>query len=122
MCKAQDRYLYAIRVLQDRYLCVRSVDVAHYLGLTPASVSVSVRKMRDDGLIEVEPDGNLQFTPTGKSRVGFLSERVSFFRKLLSDCGVEPGQAHRDAISFSWEMSEPSYMAFKALYGSTVNA
>ena len=37
---AADRYLYAVQILKERYLCVRSVDLAHYLGISKASVSV----------------------------------------------------------------------------------
>ena len=56
MTQAADRNLYAVQVLKDRYLCVRSVDLAHYLGISKASVSTFIRQMRQQGLIEVEPD------------------------------------------------------------------
>lgn len=116
MSKTFDRYLYAIGMLKEKYLCVRAVDVAHCLGVSKASVSIAVRQLRDHGLIDVEPDGNLLFTATGKNRSDWLGERVSFFRQLLSDAGVEPSQALRDAISFSWEMSEAAFEAFRRLY------
>ena len=116
MSKTFDRYLYAIGMLKEKYLCVRAVDVAHCLGVSKASVSIAVRQLRDHGLIDVEPDGNLLFTATGKNRSDWLGERVSFFRQLLTDAGVEPSQALRDAISFSWEMSEAAFVAFRRLY------
>lgn len=115
MSKSFDRYLYAIGMLKEKYLCVRAVDVAHCLGVSKASVSIAVRQLRDQGLIDVEPDGNLLFTATGKSRSDSLGERVSFFRQLLTDAGVEPSQALQDAISFGWEMSEVSFEAFRAM-------
>ena len=115
MSKAFDRYLYAFGMLKEKYLCVRAVDVAHCLGVSKASVSVVIRQLRDQGLIDVEPDGNLLFTAMGKNRCDQLGERVSFFRQLLTDAGVEPSQALRDAVSFSWEMSEASFEAFQAM-------
>ena len=115
MSKTFDRYLYAIGMLKEKYLCVRAVDVAHCLGVSKASVSIAVRQLRDHGLIDVEPDGNLLFAVTGKNRSDQLGERVSFFRQLLTDAGVEPSQALRDAISFSWRMSEESFEAFRAM-------
>lgn len=115
MSKTLDRYLYAIRTLKEKYLCVRAVDVAHYLGLSKASVSIAIRQMKDQGLIEVEPDGNLFFTALGQTRSDLLESRVRFFQQLLADAGVEPAQALQDAISFSWEMSEASFEAFRAL-------
>ena len=59
MSSTLDRYLFAIRILKDQYVCVRAVDVAHYLRISKPSVSTSIRQMREQGLIEVEQDGNL---------------------------------------------------------------
>ncbi len=115
MSQSLDRYLYTIRTLHDRYMCVRSVDVAHYLGISKASVSTAVRLLRERGLIVVEEDGNLVLTDLSKARAERLNKRVMFFQQWLTSAGVESSQALRDAISFSWEMSETSYEAFKAM-------
>lgn len=115
MTQAADRYLYAVQVLKDRYLCVRSVDLAHYLGISKASVSAFIRQMRQQGLIEVEPDGNLLLTEKGRQQVQARGVRIEFFRQLLMDAGVCPDVALRDAISFSWRMSEESFEAFRAM-------
>ena len=64
-------------------------------------------------MIEAEPDGNLLFTPLGRERVDLLTGRVAFFQQILTGAGVDPSQALRDAVSFSWEMSEASYKAFQ---------
>ena len=115
MSQAADRYLYAVRALKDRYLCVRSVDLAQYLGISKASVSTFIRQMRQQGLIEVEPDGNLLLTEKGRQQVAALGVRIEFFRQLLMDAGVHPDVALRDAISFGWKMSEASFEAFRAM-------
>ena len=47
MSRSLDRYLYAIRTLKEKYLCVRTVDVSHYLGLSKASVSIALRQLRE---------------------------------------------------------------------------
>ena len=115
MSRAFDRYLYAIRRLKEKYLCVRAVDVAHFLDVSKASVSTAVRQMRDQGLIDAEPDGNLFFTALGQERSDWLEDRISFFHRLLTDAGVESSQALRDALSFSWEMSDASFEAFRSM-------
>ena len=116
MSRAFNRYLYAIRALKEKYLCVRAVDVAHYLGFSKASVSITLRQMRDQGLIETEPDGNLLLTESGETRSAHLDARVRFFHQLLTEAGVESSRALQDAISFSWEMSETAFEAFRRLY------
>ena len=119
MSRAFDRYLYAVRALKEKYLCVRAVDVAHYLGFSKASVSIALRQMREQGLIGVESDGNLVLTETGKTRSGHLDNRVRFFQQLLANAGVDPAQALQDAISFSWEMSEAAFEAFRRMHGGS---
>ena len=120
MSKATDRYLYAIRALKEQYLCVRAVDAAHFLGFSKASVSLSLRQMRDQGLIQVEPDGNLVFTDAGKARAELVSARVNFFRRFLLDAGVEPSVAAEDALSLSWEINEASFQAIKAMLDNNI--
>ncbi len=117
MNRAFNRYLYAVRTLKEKYLCVRSVDVAHYLGLSKASVSIALRQMREQGLVEVEPDGNLLLTEVGKTCSGHLDTRVRFFRQLLTQAGMESSQALQDAVSFSWEMSDAAFEAFRRVFG-----
>lgn len=122
MKNALDRYIYAIRTLKERYHCVRAVDAAHFLGVSKASVSVALRQMREQGLIAVEPDGNILFTAEGKKRADLLTRRVMFFHRMLTDAGVDPSLALQDAVSFSWEMSEASYEAFRKLAAASAEA
>ena len=89
--------------------------MAHYLGLSKASVSIAVRQMREMGLVEVEADGNLLFTAEGKKRADLLTCRITFFRHALIRAGVDQSLALQDAISFSWEMSDVSYEAFRRM-------
>ncbi len=47
MSRTSNRYLYAVRALKEKHLCVRAVDVAHYLGFSKASVSITLRQMSE---------------------------------------------------------------------------
>lgn len=44
-----------------------------------------------------------------------LGTRIEFFCHLLRDAGVRPELALKDAISFSWKMSEESFEAFHTM-------
>ena len=63
----------------------------------------------------MESDGNLLLTAEGQRRALQLGKRIEFFRRLLTGAGVHPEVALRDAIAFSWKMSEDSFEAFRAL-------
>lgn len=115
MTKTLDRYLYTVQILKGQYHCVRAIDLVHYLGFSKPTVSSAIRQMREQNLIEVEPDGNLLFTPEGEKRVHSLSRRICFFQQKLTEAGVDPETALKDAVSFSWEMSETSFNAFQGM-------
>lgn len=115
MNKTTDRYLYTIQILKESYHCVRAIDLVHYLSCSKPTVSSALRQMREQSLIEVEPDGNLLFTPDGKKRVDELDHRIRFFQEHLTAAGVDRDTAIRDAVSFSWEMSEASFHALRSL-------
>ena len=113
MRESGEMYLETILVLHQKQNRVRAVDVAAEMDISKASVSIAIRQMKDQGLIRVEPDGNLLFTAPGQARCDVLGTRIRFFQRLLTNAGVEPAQALQDAISFSWEMSEASFEAFR---------
>ncbi len=110
-----DKYLYAIRTQRGKFLCVRSVDVAHFLKLSKPSVSTSVRQMMENGLVTVEPDGNLLLTALGQDKADRLNERVRFFEDLLVKAGVESSTALQDALAFGPKMSTESFEAFRTI-------
>ena len=115
MSKATDRYLYTIRTLNAKHPRVRSIDVAKCLGLSKATVCITVRKLCGDGLVTVEEDGHLQLSGDAMQRADKLCERAVFFQKALADAGVEPSLAWKDAVAFGWEMSETSFEAFRSM-------
>ena len=53
-------YLNAIRALQNEKIKVRSVDVATILGVSRASVSIALKKLREKGLVMTDVDGSLR--------------------------------------------------------------
>ena len=118
ICLAQngsaERYLHAVQMLSEKYCCVRSVDVAHYLRCSKASVSVTVRQLTEKGLLAVEPDGHLVLTPAGLAYMRDHSERASFFRSLLTDAGVDPSQAEGEAFTLARAVSRETFEKLRA--------
>ena len=106
---AAERYLHAIQVLSEKYCCVRSVDVAHYLRCSKASVSVTVRQLMEAGFLSVEEDGHLVLTPAGLAHMHDHAERSSFFLRLLTEAGVDPIRAENESFSLARALSRDSF-------------
>lgn len=122
MQQALNRYLYTIRLLKKRQSYVCSADIARYMGVKPPSVCVAVRRLREQGFLLRSEDGDLILSASGMKYADDLHERVCFFSQLLLKLGVESAQAEKDAIAFSWAMSDSSYDAFRRFFWFTTAA
>lgn len=96
-----ERYLHTILLLGKKFCCVRSVDVAHYLKRSKASVSVAVNRLIGSGLLTMERDGNLLLTEQGRNYMRDYQKRSCFFQRLLRDAGVPPEAAETEAFSLA---------------------
>ena len=57
--QSAEDYLETILMLTQRMGKVRSIDVVNELGFTKASVSIAMKKLRENGYIAVDGEGNL---------------------------------------------------------------
>ena len=57
--ESSEDYLEAILMLQERNGHVRSIDIADELNYSKASISVAMKKLRENGYISMAKDGNI---------------------------------------------------------------
>ena len=62
-----EMYLEAILVLSKKNGIVRSIDVSEYLGYSKPSVSRAVGILKNGGYIQMDKDGSLTLTETGRT-------------------------------------------------------
>lgn len=111
-----DRYLHAILALQSQYLVVRAVDVAAWLECTKPSVSVAVKQMVQEGLINIGHHYALLLTEEGKRRANAFESRYDFFHHLLTEAGVSEDLAKKEAGALACSLSNPSLNAIKKYF------
>ena len=85
---------------------VRSIDVVNELGFTKASVSIAMKKLRENGYIAVDGEGNLTLLPPGQE----IAERIYSRHRLLThffiQLGVDEKTAAEDACKAEHILSE----------------
>ena len=113
MKNSLDRYLYTISLLKSKQAHVCALDVGRFLGVKPSGVSLALQKLRDQGCIMKETDGNLSFSQSYKEEADRICERVAFFRKFLTDLGLDCATADHDAVILGRKLSDVSYQAFR---------
>ena len=101
-----EMYLETILVLSKRLPVVRSVDVANELGFKKSSVSIAMKKLRENGYIAVDGEGNLTLLEPGRE----IAERIYSRHRLLThffmQLGVDEKTAAEDACKAEHILSE----------------
>ena len=83
--QSAEDYLETILMLTQRMGRVRSIDVVNELGFTKASVSIAMKKLRENGYIAVDGEGNL--TDSGKKPADFVAAEAG--KRLMTDAEGE---------------------------------
>ena len=95
--QSAEDYLETILMLTQRMGRVRSIDVVNELGFTKASVSIAMKKLRENGYIAVDGEGNLTLLAPGRE----IAERIYSRHRLLThffmQLGVDEKTAAEDA-------------------------
>lgn len=106
-------YLEAVLVLQKQKGAVRSVDLANHMGYSKPSVSHAVAILKNGGFLDVDEEGHLDLTDTGREIAEMIYERHRFFTEQLIAVGVEPELAEQDACRIEHVISHESFEKIK---------
>ena len=106
-------YLEAILVLKRKKGMVRSVDVARYREVSKPSVCHAVSTLKEGGFLTMDVDFFLHLTDVGREVAEQTYEKHCFFTRLLTEAGVDPKTAERDACRMEHVISENSFRHLK---------
>ena len=109
-------YLEAILVLHKKMGMVRSVDVARHMEVSKPSVSHAVTTLKEGGFLTMDEDFFLHLTDLGREIAEQTYEKHRFFTALLTEAGVDPETAERDACRIEHVISQESFDRLKNAY------
>ena len=109
ICESAEDYLEAILALREQKGTVRSIDVVHRLGLSKPSVSVAMKRLRENGYIEMDADGFLTLLPPGEEIAQRIYTRHKLLTQFLVRLGVSPEVAAADACKIEHDLSDESF-------------
>ncbi len=113
--ESAEDYLEAILRLQLEKGYARSVDVAMLLNVSKPSVSVAMKRLREDGYIIMDDDHLLELTEKGRSIAEPIYERHTTLASFFSGLGVDEEIARQDACKIEHDLSEETYQAIKRM-------
>ena len=107
--QSAEDYLEAILMLRERTGWVRSVDVAAELGFSKASVSIAMKKLRENGYISMAADGLITLNDSGLEIASRIYHRHRTLTELFALLGVSPQNAAADACKVEHDLSEETF-------------
>ena len=112
--ESAENYLESILMLRAKNGSVRSIDVAHHMEFTKASVSVAMKNFRQEGYITVNADGEIFLTEKGREIAQRVYERHQVITEALIALGVTPETASQDSCKIEHDISEETFLCIKA--------
>ena len=109
--ESAEDYLEAILMLREEKGMARSVDVAEKLGVSKPSVSVAMKKLRENGYIRMSTDNLISLTDKGYAIARKIYDRHQALTKYLIQIGVPEEIAREDACKIEHDLSEESFAA-----------
>ena len=108
-----EMYLETIYILSKESDCVRSLDVAEYMGFSKPSVSRAVSLLKNGGYITVNNEGHLILTDIGREVAEKIYNRHKQLTDFLISIGVSPEIASEDACKMEHNISDETFNAIK---------
>lgn len=106
-------YLERILVLKERNGSVRSIDIAIDMGFSKPSVSIAMKKLRENGFITIDDNGLISLTKEGNDVATRIYERHLVLTQLFISLGVDEEIAKKDACKIEHDLSEETFVAIK---------
>ncbi len=111
--RSGEDYLEMVLMLTQKKGYARSVDVAAALNVTKPSVSRAVKRLRENGYLIMEEDGNLRLTESGLEIADRIYQRHQVLTRCLIAMGVEEKVAREDACKLEHDLSDESFAALR---------
>lgn len=114
--ESAEDYLERILIIQHEKGFVRSIDIAHELNFSKPSVSVAMKKLRENDYIKVDDSGYITLTDAGYKIASSILERHEVLTTLLKMLGVSSEVAAQDACKIEHDLSDETFACIKKHY------
>jgi DtxR family Mn-dependent transcriptional regulator len=95
---SKEDYLKAIHEAEGEGQNVISATLAHWLSVSPPAVTMALKRLKKDGLVNVRADGRVQLTPKGRQIAQRTVFRHHLIERMLAETfGMEWYKVHDEA-------------------------
>lgn len=114
--EAVENYLETILILSEKQPDVHAIDICSYLGYSRPTVSIILKKMKDEGLVTVDGDNHIRLTAEGKKVAERIYDRHKVLTGFFTYLGVSRDAAAEDACKVEHDISDETFALLKEHY------
>ncbi|SFW42824.1 metal-dependent transcriptional regulator [Ruminococcus flavefaciens] len=114
--EAVENYLETILILSQKQPDVHAIDICSYLGYSRPTVSIILKKMKDEGLVTVDDDNHIRLTDAGRHVAERIYDRHNVLTELFILLGVSRDIASEDACKVEHDISDETFAMLKSHY------
>ena len=107
--ESAEDYLESILMLREQLGKVRSIDIVYKLGYSKPSISIAMKKLRENGYIAMDKNGLITLLPPGERIAEDTYKRHRTLTSLFKKIGVDPETAENDACRVEHDISELTF-------------
>ncbi|MCL2187799.1 MAG: metal-dependent transcriptional regulator [Defluviitaleaceae bacterium] len=109
-------YLEAIWVLTQNGAKARATDLAAHMGFAKPTISIIVKKFKDNGYLTIEDERYITLTEKGAEIAKRVHQRHTLLSQVLMAIGVSEKQAYEDACKLEHAISEETFECIQRFF------
>ena len=114
--ESSEDYLETILILREKNGNVRSIDIVNKMNFSKPSISIAMKKLKSEGMVEMDLNGYITLTPKGEEVARRIYSRHKLLEKCLLAIGVEPETAEEEACRIEHVIDDDTYDKINAFY------
>lgn len=113
LLESGENYLEAILMVSEKQKDVHAIDIVNELKFSKPSVSIMLKKLKDEGYIQIDEHSHITLTEKGFPIANKIYERHKVLTQLLLDLGLPEDIAEDDACKIEHDLSPETFEAVK---------
>ena len=114
--ESAEDYLETILILRERKGNVRSIDIVNESYYSKPSISIAMKKLKSEGMVEMDLNGYITLTPLGEEIAQRTYRRHQLLEKVLVAMGVDEETAAEEACRIEHVIDENTYEKINEFY------
>ena len=116
--ESAEDYLEAILKIREKKGMVRSIDIVNELGYSKPSISIAMKRLRENGYIIMDEDNFITLTDSGMDIAQKIYTRHKTLTKFLVNLGVDEDTAEKDACKIEHDISDITFERISEMVNS----